>query len=158
MKPALPAVEKPAQSTQKVLSMPATVQLYLYMGHVGIKRDNPDYYKLLVMDYVLGTGPGFTDRLSSQLRDRQGLAYTVSATITPGAAELPGAFTCFIGTFPDKFTAANLVQEAAQPISRTPMTLVDTASVYLILVAGAAVAFVGGTVLRLLGVKLKWTS
>ena len=54
--------------------------------------------------------------------------------------------------------AANIVQEAAQPISRTPMTLVDTASVYLILVAGAAVAFVGGTVLRLLGVKLKWTS
>ncbi|HVW32628.1 MAG TPA: hypothetical protein VHL53_08830 [Acidimicrobiia bacterium] len=54
-------------------------------------------------------------------------------------------------------SSTNLVQEAA-PISRTPMTLVDTASVYLILVAGAAVAFVGGTVLRLLGVKLKWTS
>jgi hypothetical protein len=53
--------------------------------------------------------------------------------------------------------ATNIVQEAA-PISRTPMTLVDTASVYLILVAGAAVAFVGGTVLRLLGVKLKWSS
>ena len=53
--------------------------------------------------------------------------------------------------------AANIVQEAA-PISRTPMTLVDTASIYLILVAGAATALVGGTVLRLLGVKLKWTS
>jgi hypothetical protein len=53
--------------------------------------------------------------------------------------------------------AANIVQEAA-PISRTPMTLVDTASIYLILVAGAAVALAGGTVLRLMGVKLKWTS
>jgi hypothetical protein len=52
---------------------------------------------------------------------------------------------------------ANLVQEAA-PISGTPMTLVDTSSVYLILVAGATVAFLGGTVLRLMGVKLKWTS
>jgi hypothetical protein len=52
--------------------------------------------------------------------------------------------------------SANIVQEAA-PISRTPMTLVDTTSIYLILVAGAAVAFFGGTVLRLLGVKLKWT-
>jgi hypothetical protein len=49
------------------------------------------------------------------------------------------------------------VQEAA-PISGTAMTLVDTASVYLILVAGAAVALVGGTVLRLVGVRLKWTS
>ena len=43
--------------------------------------NNPDYYKLLVMDNVLGTGPGFTDRLSATLRDRQGLAYTVNATI-----------------------------------------------------------------------------
>ena len=32
------------------------------------------------MDNVLGTGPGFTDRLSATLRDRQGLAYTVTAT------------------------------------------------------------------------------
>jgi hypothetical protein len=53
--------------------------------------------------------------------------------------------------------ATNIVQEAA-PISRTPMTLVDTASIYLILVAAATVAFLGGTVLRLMGVKLKWTS
>jgi hypothetical protein len=49
------------------------------------------------------------------------------------------------------------VQEAA-PISGTPMTLVDTASIYLILVAAAVVALVGGTVLRLMGVKLKWIS
>jgi hypothetical protein len=54
-------------------------------------------------------------------------------------------------------SAASVVQ-AATPIAGTPMTLVDTQSVYLILVAGAALAFLGGTVLRLLGVKLKWTS
>jgi hypothetical protein len=52
---------------------------------------------------------------------------------------------------------APIVQEAAT-ISRAPMTLVDTTSIYLILVAGAAVALAGGTVLRLVGVKLKWTS
>jgi hypothetical protein len=52
---------------------------------------------------------------------------------------------------------AGLVQEAA-PISQAPVTLVDTASIYLILVAAAAVALLGGTVLRLVGVKLKWTS
>jgi hypothetical protein len=53
--------------------------------------------------------------------------------------------------------AASIVQEAA-PVSRTPMTGVDTTGIYLILVAGAAVALAGGTVLRLLGVQLKWTS
>ena len=52
---------------------------------------------------------------------------------------------------------STVVQEAA-PISGAPITLVDTASIYLILVAAAAVALAGGTVLRLVGVKLKWTS
>lgn len=101
----LPAVEKPTAFLQKVLTFAESAQLYFFMGHVGIRRDNPDYFKLLVMDYVLGTGPGFTDRLSAQLRDRQGLAYTVSATITPSASEEPGLFACYISTFPDKFAA-----------------------------------------------------
>src|SRR5262249_37608979 len=60
-------------------------------------------YKLLVMDYVLGTGPGFTDRLSARLRDRKGLAYTVTANISSSAAEEPGLFTCYIGTKPGNF-------------------------------------------------------
>ena len=68
-------------------------------------RSDPNYYKLLVMDNVLGTGSGFTDRLSANLRDRQGLAYTVNASITGDAGEEPGTFTCFIGTFPDKLAA-----------------------------------------------------
>ena len=83
--------------------MPEAAQLHFFMGHVGISRDNPDYYKLLVMDYVLGTGTGFTDRLSANLRDRQGLAYTVTANITSSAAEEPGVFACYIGTDAENF-------------------------------------------------------
>ncbi len=100
----VPAVEKPAKFEQKIITMPQAQQLHFYMGHVGIRRDNPDYYKLLVMDYVLGTGPGFTDRLSARLRDRSGLAYTVNANISSSAGEQPGLFTCYIGTYTDKFT------------------------------------------------------
>jgi zinc protease len=101
--PDLPAVNKPKDFVQKIVTMPAAAQLHFYLGHVGIRRDNPDYYKLLVMDYVLGTGPGFTDRLSSRLRDREGLAYTVNANITNSAGEEPGLFTCYIGTPPKNF-------------------------------------------------------
>jgi zinc protease len=96
-------VVKPVKFMEKVLTMPEAAQLHLYMGHVGIKRDNPDFYKLLVMDYVLGTGPGFTDRLSANLRDRQGLAYTVSANITSSAGLQPGLFTCYAGIEPENF-------------------------------------------------------
>jgi zinc protease len=103
-KPAPAAPPKPAGQTVKVVSDPAAAQVHVFIGQLGITRDNPDYHKLLVMDNVLGTGPGFTDRLSSTLRDRQGLAYTVSATIANSAGKEPGTFTGYIGTFPDKFT------------------------------------------------------
>jgi zinc protease len=97
-RPALPPIEKPKSFTQKILTMPEASQLQVYMGSVGIRRSNPDFYKLLVMDHILGTGAGFTDRLSSRLRDREGLAYTVSANITSTAGLEPGLFTCYIGT------------------------------------------------------------
>ncbi len=101
--PKMPVVEKPAKFTEKFIEMPDAEQLQFYMGHVGVRRDNPDYYKLLVMDYVLGTGPGFTDRLSARLRDREGLAYTVQANISSTADREPGAFTCYIGTEPQNY-------------------------------------------------------
>ena len=53
------------------------------------------------MDHVLGTGPGFTSRCSKKLRDEQGLCYSVSAGITPSAAEETGMFTAYIGTSPE---------------------------------------------------------
>ncbi len=93
-----PAVEKPKGFVEQIITMPDAEQLQFLMGHPGVRRTNPDYYKLLVMDYILGTGPGFTDRLSSQLRDREGLAYTVTANISGSASEEPGLFTCYIGT------------------------------------------------------------
>jgi zinc protease len=102
-KPNSPEVMKPKEFTQRILTMPDAAQLHLYLGHVGVKRDNPDFYKLLVMDYILGTSPGFTDRLSSKLRDRAGLAYTVAGNITSSAGEEPGIFNCYIGTDPKNF-------------------------------------------------------
>jgi zinc protease len=98
-----PAVMPPKGFEEKIVSLTDAAQLHFYLGHPGIRRGNPDYYKLLVMDYVLGTGPGFTDRLSARLRDREGLAYTVTGNITSSASEEPGVFTCYIGTAPDNF-------------------------------------------------------
>lgn len=86
-----------------IVSDPNAAQVHVFIGHLGITRDDPDYYKLLVMDNVLGTGPGFTDRLSAILRDRLGLAYTVRASITANAGKQPGTFSGYIGTFPNSF-------------------------------------------------------
>jgi zinc protease len=99
----IPQPPKATGVTTKILSDPQSKQLYVYIGELGVTRDNPDYYKLLVMDYVLGTGTGFTDRLSASLRDRQGLAYTVHAAITESAGKQPGMFSGYIGTYPEVY-------------------------------------------------------
>jgi zinc protease len=51
-------------------------QANIILGHYGIKRDNPDYYAVSVMNYILGGG-GFVSRLMDNIRDNKGLAYDV---------------------------------------------------------------------------------
>src|SRR5207237_1637434 len=46
------------------------------MLHLGIRRDNPDYYAVAVMNEMLGGG--FSGRLMSNLRTRGGLACSVT--------------------------------------------------------------------------------
>lgn len=81
-------------------------QNHIYLGHPGITRTDPDYYALLTMDHILGTGPGFTDRISRRLRDEQGLAYTVYANIAFSAEAEPGTFMAYIGTSPSNTNRA----------------------------------------------------
>lgn len=95
-----PPVTLPARGRDAHLPM-AREQVHVYLGHLGIRRVDPDFYVLSIMDHVLGTGPGFTSRVSRKLRDEQGLCYSVSAGITPSAGEEPGTFTAYIGTSPE---------------------------------------------------------
>lgn len=98
------APPKEGKPGEIIISDPTAAQTHVFVGHLGITRTDPDYHSLLVMDNVLGVGPGFTDRLSSTLRDRQGLAYTVNASIANSAGDQPGLFVGYIGTFGDKYT------------------------------------------------------
>jgi len=90
----------PAKRSNDHIAMPRE-QVHVFLGHVGIKRVDPDYYALSVMDHILGTGPGFTSRISKKLRDEQGLCYSVGAAITSSAGEEPGTFSAYIGTSPE---------------------------------------------------------
>jgi len=100
--PPYPVCEIPAPKGVVRQSVPRDkAQTHIYLGHPGIRRMNPDYYAILTMEHVLGTGPGFTDRISRKLRDEQGLAYTVYANITMTAETEPGTFMAYIGTSPE---------------------------------------------------------
>jgi zinc protease len=50
-------------------------QAKIAMGHLGIRRDNPDYYSLVVVNQILSGS--FGARLFSEIRSKQGLAYDV---------------------------------------------------------------------------------
>jgi zinc protease len=72
-------------------------QARIHLGHVGIERANPDYFALRVMETILSTSPGFTNRLARNVRELQGLAYDVNGSITSGAGQAAGAFQVVLG-------------------------------------------------------------
>jgi len=57
-------------------------QANILLGSLGISRDNPDYYAVSVMNYILGGG-GFSSRLTQSVRDQMGLAYDVHSFFAP---------------------------------------------------------------------------
>ena len=64
-------------------------QASIILGHAGVSRENPDFYSLTVMNYILGGG-GFSSRLMEEVRNRRGLAYSVYSFFETG--KLPGSF------------------------------------------------------------------
>jgi len=58
-------------------------QAHIVMGMTAVTRSNPDYFPLLVGNYILGGG-GFVSRLMSEVREKRGLAYSVSSYLVPG--------------------------------------------------------------------------
>lgn len=54
----------------------ALTQATILLGHPGIRRDDPDFYTVQVMNYILGGG-GFASRLMDNIRDNKGLSYDV---------------------------------------------------------------------------------
>jgi zinc protease len=64
----------PARRTEHIVHPSA--QAHIVMGMPGISRDDPDYFPLLVGNYVLGGG-GFVSRLTKEVREKRGFAYSV---------------------------------------------------------------------------------
>jgi zinc protease len=94
-------------------------QANLMLGAGGVARGNPDYYKLQVMNYILGGG-GFASRLMKVVRSKGGLAYTVASGFQAG--KFPGAFLIVLQT---KNQSANealkLVLEQLREIQNAPV-------------------------------------
>jgi zinc protease len=95
--PPLPRVPKPGRSRIRRIAH-AGEQVQIIVGHLGVPRACPDYDALVVLDHMLGSGPGFSDRLSRILRDELGLVYAVGGGMADSADVLSGLFRIYAAT------------------------------------------------------------
>jgi zinc protease len=95
-------------------------QANLFIGSGGISRSDPDYYKLQVMNYILGGG-GFASHLMKVVRSKAGLAYSIGSVFQAG--KFPGAFVVVLET---KNASANeaikLILEQLREIQQKPVS------------------------------------
>ena len=104
--PALPQFERspiePLASRQIYIPFDSQ-QAHIAMGMTAITRSNPDYFPLIVGNYILGGG-GFVSRLMSEVREKRGLAYSVFSYFAPGKDT--GIFQAGLQTKGDQATLA----------------------------------------------------
>lgn len=73
--PALPDWVPPTQARTIVIERPVP-QSAVRMAMPGVSRDDPDWYPALVLAHILGGGQ--QSRLFTEVRERRGLAYSIS--------------------------------------------------------------------------------
>ena len=56
-------------------------QSVVVFGQAGLRRSDPDYYALYVMNHILGGGR--TSRLNEEIREKRGLVYSVHSYLNP---------------------------------------------------------------------------
>ena len=91
----------------------SSAQAHVLIGQPGFQRRDPDFLALLVGNHILGGG-GFVSRLTSEVREKRGLSYSVYSYFAAGLHA--GAFTVGLQTRPDQ--AAQAVQVSRDVIAR----------------------------------------
>ena len=116
--PAAPAVRPPASATaREVLTVPGA-QAQILMGSLTPALTEPDHAAVKVLSAVLGGG--MAGRFFSELRDKQGLAYTTAAQY-PSRVET-SYLMASLGTAPENVAKAEAALKAElERIQREPV-------------------------------------
>lgn len=112
------------RSVPKVFTQPVASQVHLIhkndarqaelcMGHIGISRDNPDYFAVILLNQILGGY--FLSRLNLNLREEKGFTYGISSRFI-SRKNYSGPF--IVGSAIDSGNVHIAVQEIIKEIRR----------------------------------------
>ena len=87
----------------------------------GIRRDDPDYFPVLIMNDILGGG-GFTSRIMNRVRSDEGLAYDAHSSF-PGGVYYPLIFEAIFQSKSRTVPyAASIVLEEMEKMAKSPVS------------------------------------
>lgn len=116
--PPMPAVPATVGQEQRI-PHPAS-QAHILIGAPALERGDPDYFPLMVGNYVLGGG-GFVSRLMNEVREKRGLSYSVYSYFNPLAQQ--GPFEIGMQTKKEQTDAAlKVVRDTTSAFLRTGPT------------------------------------
>lgn len=108
----LPEVKPLDKAIEKRIPHPAE-QSHILIGQPGMSRTDPDYFPLLVGNYVLGGG-GFDSRILQEVREKRGLAYSAYSYFMP--MKQPGPF--MLGLQTKKAQADEAIKVVRETLSK----------------------------------------
>jgi zinc protease len=118
--PDVPKVAYEYPSTVNLVKKTDINQSNIRLGHIGGLMSDPDYFPLIVMNRILGSG--FTGRLFRNVRSREGLAYTVYGYYDSNY-EYPGMFYVGCQTKSENTVKAiNAMIEEVRKITQSEVT------------------------------------
>ncbi len=85
--PGLPPVPKTNEPQRIHIEFPSS-QTHVLAGQTGLQRRDEDYFPLYVGNHILG-GSGLVSRISDEIRDKRGLAYSAYSYFSPMRAPGP---------------------------------------------------------------------
>jgi zinc protease len=124
-KPSPSAFEKRPRPGVYHVEKADVTQSYIAMGHLGVVRNDPDFYALEVLNQVLSGS--FASRLISNVRTKKGLAYAVFGSVD-SEWDHPGLAMLFVSTKTET-TAAGIdsLLEEARNLRAVPPTADEVA-------------------------------
>lgn len=99
-RPRVPEARRQEEPRRAFRTHPSEL-VWIHLGHAGPLRTDPDHAALRVLETVLCSSPGFTNRLAARVRESLGLSYEVSGSVTFGAGPAGAPFEIALGVRPE---------------------------------------------------------